>query len=63
MIWALAAVLVLAVGLGLASWTTSLPRAFEARMAEATAAPREAARLLTDADIAHLPPPVRRYIA
>jgi hypothetical protein len=63
MIWAVAAVSVLAIGLGLMIWTTSLPRAFEARRAEATAAPREEPRLLTEADIAYLPPPVRRYIA
>ncbi len=62
MIWALVVVSVLAVGLGLVIWTTSLPRAFEARKAEAMAAPREVARLLTEADIAHLPPPVRLYI-
>lgn len=63
MTWALAAVLVLAVSLGLVLWTTSLPRAFEARKAEAMAAPRDEATVLTEADIAHLPPPVRRYIA
>lgn len=63
MIWALAAVSVLAVGLGLLIWTTSLPRAFEARKAAAIAAPHEEARLLTEADIAPLPPPVRRHIA
>lgn len=63
MIWALAAVLVLAFGLGLLIWATSLPRAFDTRKAEAMAAPREVARVLTEADIAHLPPPVRRYIA
>lgn len=63
MIWALVATSVLALGLGLLIWTTSLPRAFETRRAEAMAAPREEARLLTEADIAHLPPPVRRYIA
>ncbi len=62
MIWALVAVSVLAVGLGLVMWTTSLPRAFEARRSEAIAVPREESRLLTEADIAHLPPPVRRYI-
>jgi hypothetical protein len=63
MIWALVAVCVVAVGLGLVIWTTSLPRAYETRKAEAMAAPREEARVLTEADIAHLPPPVRRYIA
>ena len=63
MIWTLVAVSVLAVGLGLVIWTTSLPRAYEARRAEAMAVPREEARLLTEADIARLPPPVRRYIS
>ncbi len=63
MIWTLAVVSVLALGIGLVIWTTSLPRAFEARKAEAMASPHEEARLLTEADIAHLPPPVRRYIA
>lgn len=63
MIWALAAASVLAVGIGLLVWTTSLPRAFDARRSEAIAIPREEPRLLTEADIAHLPPPVRRYIA
>lgn len=63
MIWAMLAICVLAVGLGLVMWTTSLPRAFETRQAEATAIPRDAARPLTEADIAPLPAPVRRYIA
>lgn len=63
MTWALAAVLVLAVSLGLVLWTTSLPRVFEARKAEAMAARRDEATVLTEADIAHLPPPVRPYIA
>jgi len=63
MIWALVAVSVLAVGLGLVTWATSLPRAYEARKAEAMAVPRQDPRLLTEADIAPLPPPVRRYIA
>jgi hypothetical protein len=63
MVWVLVAVSVLAIGLGLVIWTTSLPRAYEARKAEAIAAPHDEPRLLTEADIAHLPPPVRRYIA
>ncbi len=62
MTWVLATLSVLVVGLGLVIWTTSLPMAFEVRRAEATAAPREEPRLLTEADITHLPPPVRRYI-
>jgi hypothetical protein len=63
MTWALAIVPVLIAGLLFVMWTTSLPRAFEARRAEAIFAPRDVTRLLTEADIAHLPPPVRRYIA
>ena len=63
MIWTIVIFSVLAVGLAVVIWTTSLPRAFEARRAEAMAAPREKTKLLTEADIAHLPPPVRRYIA
>jgi hypothetical protein len=63
MTWVLAVLVVLVVGVGLVIWTTSLPRAFGACRAEAAAAPRDAARPLTEADIAHLPPPVRRYIA
>lgn len=63
MIWALVAASVLAAGLCLVMWATSLPRAFEARKAEALATPREEATVLALADIAHLPPPVRRYIA
>jgi hypothetical protein len=63
MIWAIAAVSVLAVSIGLVVWTTSLPRAFDARRAEAMAVPREEERVLTEVDIVHLPPPVRRYIA
>lgn len=63
MIWAMVAVSVLALVLGLVMWTTSLPRAFKTRKAEAMAVPRAEAKVLTEADIAHLPPPVRRYIA
>jgi hypothetical protein len=63
MIWAVVAVSVLAFGLGAVIWSNSLRRAFETRTVEAIAVPREAAGPLTEADIAHLPPPVRRYIA
>jgi hypothetical protein len=63
MIWALAALVVLAIGLGLVNWFSSLPRAFQARKDQAIAVPREETAVLTEADIAHLPPPVRRYIA
>ena len=63
MIWTVIVLCVLTVGLAALMWKTSLPRAFEARKAEAMAAPSQQARLLTESDIAHLPPPVRRYIA
>lgn len=62
MIWAVVAVSVSAFGLGLLIRTTSLSRAYEARKAEAMAARSEEARLLSEADIARLPLPVRRYI-
>lgn len=62
MLWAIAVISALALGLGLVIWTTSLTRAFEARRAEA-AVPIDAAKVVTEADIAHLPPPVRRYMA
>jgi hypothetical protein len=60
--WILIPLCALTLGLGLVIWATSLSRAFESRKLEAMAAPREAGRPLTEADIAHLPPPVRRYI-
>lgn len=64
MLWIAVVVLsALALGIGLQMRATSLPRAFAAREAEATAVPRATSRVLSDADIAHLPPPVRRYIA
>ena len=63
MLWVLAGVGLLVLGLSLTAWATDLARDFETRRAEATAAPREATGVLTEADIAHLPPPVRRYIA
>ena len=63
MIWSVIVVCVLTVGLAAWMWTTSLPRAFKARKTEAMTAPREQAMILTEADIAHLPPAVRRYIA
>ncbi|WP_227284050.1 DUF6544 family protein [Boseongicola sp. H5] len=63
MIWALS----ISAGLGLllaaVMWKTSLRRAFEARRAEAMTVPLGGERILGEADIAHLPPPVRRYIA
>jgi hypothetical protein len=62
MIWSIVVICLLAVGLAAVTWRTSLPRAFDARKAGAMAAPREKARVLTKADIAHLPPPVRRYV-
>lgn len=63
MIWAAVAISVVAFGLGLVMWATSLPRAFETRRTEALSAPQEEERLLLEADIAHLPLPVRRYVA
>jgi hypothetical protein len=55
---------VLIVGLGLVMWKTkSLPKAFKSSRNAAAAIPFEAAKLLTEADIALLPPPVRRYVA
>jgi hypothetical protein len=63
MTWVAAVVCVAVLGLVLTVWTTSLPKAFEVRRTEAIAVPREETRFLADADMAHLPPPVRRYIA
>jgi len=63
MTWFLLALCTLVLGLALVIRTTSLPRDYEARKAGAMAAPRKAASPLTEADIAHLLPPVRRYIA
>jgi hypothetical protein len=62
MVWMVASFLVLAAGLGAFAWSTSLPRSFAFRQAEAQAAPRRAEQILTEADIAHLPEPVQRYI-
>lgn len=63
MIWLFFGLLALVVGLGGFIWTTSLTRAFEFRRVEVAAVPRAPQRVLTEADIADLPPPVRRYIA
>jgi hypothetical protein len=63
MFWVVAGVGVVVAGLGLMAWTTNLARAFATRRAEAIAVPRKVASVLTEADIAHLPLPVRRYIA
>jgi hypothetical protein len=69
MIWEVAAVVV-ALGLGgLTTWITSLSKEFDKRKSEAMlAVSREDAaaavgKVLSEADIAHLPPPVRRYMA
>lgn len=62
MTWVLAVLGVLALGLGAFIWTTSLTRAFDARRVEVAAVPRDPQRVLTKADIADLPLPVRRYI-
>lgn len=63
MIWALVVLCILLLGLGAAIWTTSLSRQFNARVAEDAAKALETGGVLTEADIAHLPPPVRRYLA
>jgi hypothetical protein len=63
MTWVLAVLGVLALGLGTFIWATSLTRAFEFRRVEVAAVPRDPQRVLTKADIAGLPPPVRRYVA
>lgn len=63
MIWVPAILIVLAIGIGAHVWTSSLSRVFDARRAEVAAVPRAPQPILTDADIAGLPPPVRRYIA
>jgi hypothetical protein len=63
MIWVLFVLLFLALGLGAFVWSTSLTRTFEARRAEVAAVPRDLQPVLTEADIAALPPPVQRYIA
>jgi len=63
MIWVLSVPLALAIVLGAFIWTSSLTRAFEARRAEVVAVPRDPQQVLTEADIAGLPPPVQRYIA
>ena len=63
MFWLLAGVALVGLGLCLTAWTTSLARVFEKRRAKATPIPRHETSSLAEADIAHLPPPVRRYIA
>lgn len=63
MFWGVFVILALVAGVPAVIWTTSLPRAFHARQAEVAAVPRDAQRLLTEANIAHLPPPVPRCIA
>ena len=61
--WIVGSLGALTVALAGVIWTTSLPRAFQARRTEAAAVPRAEPKLLTEPDIAHLPPPVQRYIA
>jgi hypothetical protein len=63
MFWGVIVILALVAGVAAVIWTNSLPRAFRARQAEVAVVPRDAQKLLTTADIAHLPPPVQRYIA
>lgn len=62
MIWGLG-LLAAATGVALFVWATSLTRAFETRRAEASALPLPDEVILTEDIIAHLPLPVRRYIA
>lgn len=62
MFWLPAVLIALAAGLGAFVWATSLARTFDARQAEVTAVPRDPQPVLTEADIAALPPPVQRYI-
>jgi hypothetical protein len=56
-------ILALVAGVTAVIQINSLPRAFHARKAEVAVVPCDKQRHLTDADIAHLPPPVQRYIA
>lgn len=61
-IWGLAVLSVLATGAFVVAWFTSLSREFATRRAEAMATPLPLSNVLTEADIAGLPEPVRRYI-
>jgi hypothetical protein len=61
--WGLAVLSVLATGALLVAWFTSLSREFATRRAEAMATSLPESNVLTEADIAELPEPVRRYIA
>lgn len=61
--WGLAVLAVLATGAFVVAWFTSLSREYDARRAEAMASPLPESHVLTEADIAGLPEPVRRYIA
>lgn len=63
MVWVLSIIAILVVGIGGVIWTTSLTRAFEARRAAAMATVPPPGPVLTEGDIAHLPAPVRRYLA
>ncbi|MBJ3762538.1 hypothetical protein ILP92_07260 [Maribius pontilimi] len=63
MIWGLAIFAVLAAGVTAHIRATDLSRRFEALRAEASAQPLAKEATLTEDAIAHLPPPVRRYLA
>lgn len=62
MIWTLAIVGTLAIGILAFAWSTDLSRTFEQRRAEARAVQTATERVLTEADITSLPAPVQRYI-
>lgn len=62
-IWFVAAGALIAIGGGLYAWSTSLPRAFNARRTEAAVEPIAEMPVLSEEDLAPLPEPVRRYIA
>jgi hypothetical protein len=61
--WAIIVILALVTSMAAVIRTTGLPRAFRTRKAEVPAVPRDKQELLTEAGIAHLPPPVHRYVA
>lgn len=63
MTWVLGLVAIAVAALAIFIWATSLSRDFAARRAEAEAVPVPPETILTEQAIAHLPAPVRRYIA
>ena len=60
--WFFAATMVISAACGAYAWSTSLSRRFKARKSAAAFPPVPEMPILTDADIAHLPRPVQRYI-